>query len=706
MQSINRQLREDGVCILTFDRAGSSANIFDRETLEDLAAQISALAQPELGVKGLILISAKPAVFIAGADLRSISQMSGAQLEGFIELGQRVFSAVAALPFPKVAAIHGACVGGGYELTLACDWRVATDDKSTKIGLPETKLGILPAWGGSTRLPRLIGITGALDIILGGKTLAAKAALKRGMIDGLAPREHLLEAALPYVRRGQRHPGRSWKDAVSAPFVLAAARRKVAAKTRGHYPAVLKALEVAVRGSGFRDEKLGLAMERDAVRELVKSPVAANLIRLFFLQERARKLALPVAENDGAKAGRGVRTAAVIGAGVMGAGIAQWLSSRGVHVILRDVDAQRVAAGMGTIAKLYEAGAKRHTFTAAEARAGLERISPAPQEVPLRRCDLVIEAAVEKMEIKKSIFRRLDEISGPETILATNTSALSISELARATAHPSRVIGLHFFNPVHQMQLVEVVIAPETAPAVSARALKFVQAIGKLPVLVKDSPGFLVNRILLPAMVEAVELFAQGSDPEEIDQAMLSFGMPMGPLRLTDEVGADVALDVAETLAAAFKWMRVPPVLPKMIKNGWLGKKSGRGFYRHEKGKEAEVNPELRTLRPKGGQARHGEELAHRIVLLMINEAARCLEEKIVEGPGDIDFAMVMGTGFAPFRGGPLRYADSLGAKRIVDDLSRLAESAGPHFAPAPLLAAMAENGRTFYEDRTPPASG
>jgi 3-hydroxyacyl-CoA dehydrogenase/enoyl-CoA hydratase/3-hydroxybutyryl-CoA epimerase len=389
----------------------------------------------------------------------------------------------------------------------------------------------------------------------------------------------------------------------------------------------------------------------------------------------------------------------VIGAGVMGAGIAQWISARGGHVILRDIDANRVAAGMATVASLYASGQRRHTFTAREARAGRDRVSPAPTEVPLRQVGLVIEAAVEKMEVKKTIFRRLDELVSEDAILATNTSALSITELAAATRHPHRVVGLHFFNPVHKMQLIEVVTGRDTAPEVAQRTLRFAQAIGKLPVLVKDSPGFLVNRILIPYMIEAGVLFWEGASVQDIDEAMLDFGMPMGPLRLIDEVGADVALDVAGTLAAAFpERMRVPEILPAMIEAGLLGRKKGQGFYRHGKSGEAKPNKAVEALRPARATSPPRETLAKRMVLLLVNEAARCLEEGIVEAAADVDFAMVMGTGFAPFRGGPLRYADSVGAAQIVEDLERLTESAGAHYAPCTRLRDMARTNGRFYE--------
>jgi 3-hydroxyacyl-CoA dehydrogenase/enoyl-CoA hydratase/3-hydroxybutyryl-CoA epimerase len=695
MSNLQRQLLADGVCVLTFDRAESTANIFDRATLAELADHLTFIEKADSGVKGVILTSAKEAIFVAGADLYSVRKMNADELKEFITAGQAAFTRLAALPIPSVAAIHGVAVGGGCEVALACDWRVASPDPVTKIGLPETQLGILPAWGGCTRLPRLIGVPKALDLILGGKTLAPKHALKLGLVDELASREYLFRAALDLLKRGKRShdllhsaPVNAVVDAVIAPKV----RKATAAKTHGHYPAIEKAQEVVMQCAKDWREADSLAREREAIGELIATDSTRQLLNLFFLQERAKKMTVP-----GLEAGREksvMKSAAVIGAGIMGSGIAQWLSTRGMKVILRDVDAARVGAGLSHVAKLYAEGVKRRVFNEREARHGMELISPAPTEVPLRGVDLVIEAAVEKMEIKKTIFRRLDE-------LATNTSALSISELANATKHPSRVVGIHFFNPVHRMQLVEVVTGKETAPETAQRALRFVQKIGKLPVLVKDSPGFLVNRILLPYMIEAGTLFSQGASVEAIDGAMIDFGMPMGPLALCDEVGIDIALDVAQTLSAAFSgWMRVPEILPKMIAAGLLGKKVGKGFFVHKKDEEPVENPELAGLRSGSTAAALApDELKNRMVLLMINEAARCLDEGVAAEPADVDFAMVMGTGWAPFRGGPLRYADRLGGAQVATQLTRLAETAGPHFAPCARLADVIKHPRRFYGD-------
>ena len=693
MATIHRTIRDDGVCLLTLDRAGSSANIFDRATLEELSDELDFIESHAGTVKGLVFVSAKPSIFIAGLDLKSISEKASASdIREIIEMGQTLFNRISMLRVPTVAAIHGAAVGGGFEISLACDWRIASSDRVTKIGLPETKIGLLPAWGGSTRLPRLIGLPKALDIILAGKTPAARAALKLGMIDDIAPTENLVSFAVKKIREGKPDRSRHGlvNNPVAAKFIAKKLRPDLLRKTHGHYPAVLKALEVVTRGVS-ESVPDSLALERDAILELAQGDACRNLIRIFFLQERAKKLS--AATNS-----KPVSRAAVIGAGVMGAGIAQWLSSRGLPVLLRDVNAEQVARGMNSIARIYNDGVRRHVLSRREARDGIDRIFPAPNEAPLRQVDMVIEAAVENLELKKTIFQRLDALAGDETILATNTSALPISELADGTLKPERVLGLHFFNPVHRMQLVEVVNARRTAPEVLGRAVKFVRQIGKLPVVVKDSPGFLVNRILMPYLIEAGNLFENGAHIADIDEAMLDFGMPMGPLRLIDEVGVDVSMHVAKTLTAHFgRRLNIPLVLGRMMDAKMLGRKSGTGFYVHEKG-EARPNPGVlpfATGHSAAGVSR--DELRERMVFLMVNESARCLEEQIVSAPEDVDFAMITGTGFAPFRGGPLRYADSLGAEKIVGAMNNLVDRGAEHFAPCDLLKQMAATNKKFY---------
>ncbi len=695
MNAIQREIVDGKICVLKFDQPGTGANLFNLETLTELDGHLRDLAA-DASIQGVVFISAKERVFHAGADLHKIEKLDKSGLQHFLELGQEVFSHIASLKIPTVAAIHGVCLGGGFELALACNYRIATPDRVTKIGLPETKLGILPAWGGSTRLPRLVGVTRALKLILGGQTPAAKQALRYGMIDAIAPHELLLSAALRLITSA-RPPHRSGWQKQPFPNKLISwligsyVRAKVARETRGHYPGKLKAAEV-ILASASSSETESLARERKSLLELVETDTCRNLIRLFFMGERARK-----SEGAGFKP---VVRAAVIGAGVMGSGIAEWLASRGVRVILRDVEPRFLAKGMERIRKLF---GNRRTFTEMEARDGMDRISPATGEVPLEQVDLVIEAAVEKMEAKKHIFTALDQQASRvnKTLLATNTSALSLTEIAGATKNPGRVVGIHFFNPVHQMQLAEVVVAAQTAPETVQRALRFVQQIGKLPVVVKDSPGFLVNRILVPYLLEAGLLFEAGARTLDIDESMLDFGMPMGPLRLIDEVGVDIAADVTATLVAHFSdRFRIPVGLNKMVSAGWLGRKSGRGFYIYSgRGKMIphEGMEHLRLSRTAALLDR--SQLQLRLSLLLANEAARCLEEQIVTEAETVDFAVVMGTGFAPFRGGPLRFADAFGLSKAVDELERLTLESGPHFTPSPLLKRLATEGKHFYEN-------
>ena len=698
---VNSQVGEDGVCVLTFDRPQSSANIFDRGTLEELNDQLDLIiTNPR--INGLIINSAKDSIFIAGADIHSFISTTGAdELREMVELGQMAFNCIASMPFPTVAAIHGAALGGGLEIALACDYRVASPERATRLGLPETQLGILPAWGGATRLPHLVGLPRALDLILAGKVLNAQGARRIGLVDDLVARSRLLEIARKKIHEGKPHrsPHRLTNNLLVATVLAARLRPQLLKKTRGHYPAVIQALAVVTKGVAS-SVRHSLEREEEALLELAQTETSRNLVRVLLLQERARKRDHP--GGDLARTVKPVLRTAVVGAGIMGAGIAQWLCARELPVILRDINGEQVAKGMSLIARLLEDAVQRRALSRIESRDAWDRVLPAPNEVPLHRVDVIIEAAVEKMDLKKDIFARLAEITGPDTILATNTSALSVSEIAAATRAPERVIGLHFFNPVHRMQLVEVVVGKHTHPDVVRRALKFTQQIGKLPVVVRDSPGFLVNRVLMPYLIEAGHLFEHGARPVDIDEAMLDFGMPMGPLRLIDEVGVDVCRHVAQNFAGAFgERVAVPPVLERLLEAGWLGCKSGRGFYVHRpKGGEAKVNAGINQFRQDASAgALTRSELQQRLVLLLVNETARCLEESVVAEAADSDFGMIMGTGFAPFRGGPLRYADSTGIQTVVDAMRRLAEAGEPRFAPCPLLEAMAAEGRRFYED-------
>ncbi|MBX3737629.1 MAG: enoyl-CoA hydratase/isomerase family protein [Candidatus Didemnitutus sp.] len=701
MSNITLTFERDAIATLTFDRANSSANVFDVATLHELDTHLATL-EKRGDLKGVVLVSAKPKIFVAGADLNAFAGATVAQLGDIVDLGHRVFRRLEALKIPSVAAINGVCLGGGCELALACDWRVGSTDKSTKIGLPETQLGILPAWGGSVRLPRLIGLPQALGIILTGKQLVAQQALKVGMIDDVAHPEYLVAAARQQLAKGKRPtpaPRGAMNSALLRPFVVAKARKDVLAKTHGHYPAPLKAIDAAVGALG-QPLETGLAIEKAAFLSLVQTSECHSLMSIFHLQERAKKL--KAADADGAAIP--VKRVAVIGAGVMGAGIAQWTSSRGYPTILKDVAPDALAKGLKSAEKIYQDGVKKKKLTLAEATAALDRITPVAGDVPLASVDLVIEAAVEKLELKQKIFAQLEQRAGPQTVLATNTSALSIDAIAGGLANPTRVVGIHFFNPVHRMQLVEIVRGPRTSAAALDTALTFVKGIGKLPVLVKDSPGFLVNRILLPYMVESVRLFNEGVDAARLDRLMLDFGMPMGPLRLTDEVGLDVAQHVAVDLQNRLaKPVPINDTLVKMIEKGWLGKKSGTGFYvfPKEKGAKEAPNTQLAFLQGNGtGRAQDDATLRDRMVLVMVNEAARCLEEGVVAAPEDVDFGMIFGTGWAPFRGGPLRYADARGVADVVAQLRKLQTDVAPYFEPCAKLVDMAQSQARFYPSR------
>jgi len=673
---IRREIGDDRVCVLTFDRPESGANIFDTATMSELGEHVDAIERDN-SLRGLIITSAKKSIFIAGADLRTLlKQAQTGELHDFIAQGQRVFNRIAALKIPSVAAIHGACAGGGYEITLACDWRLASDDPATRIGLPETTLGLIPAWGGSTRLPRLIGEDNAAEVILKGKLYSASEALKTGLVDEVASREQLLDAARRLIGKGKRPTAKvpPPKGNTPVPSDPKSARAR--------------ALGIITTGTANPVDE-SLKLELDAIVDLGQTESTQNLIRNFFLAEKYKK---------GSKQFEKVAHAAIIGAGVMGAGIAQWLSSRGVTVILRDVNRELLDRGLASIEKTYGDAVKRGLMTEEKAKQGRARIVASTAPMELRDVQFVIEAASEKIDIKKEIFRELSMQAGPKTIIATNTSALPVSELANCTVSPDRVIGLHFFNPVSRMKLVEVVIAQETSDDTKEHALAFVRQIGKLPVVVRDSPGFLVNRVLFPYLLDAAELFENGVEAEKIDNALMKWGMPMGPLRLIDEIGIDVTVDIATTLEKAYgRRDRAPEILRSMRESKLLGRKSGGGFYKYQ-GREQLPNPPP----PGTGSAAASEsvakaDLAQRLMFLMVNEAARCIEEKVIESSEDADYGMILGTGFAPHRGGPLRFAEHFGLKKIVEEMNRLAQS-DEKFVPCEILKKHVRDGTKFYE--------
>src|SRR5437667_3759515 len=582
--TIRRQV-DHSLCVLTFDRPESGANIFDAATLSDLDQQLDFI-EKEDSLEGVMILSAKKSIFIAGADLKTLlHQAQTGEMHSFIAEGQRIFNRVAALKIPTCVAIHGACAGGGYEITLACDWRIASDDPATRIGLPETTLGLIPAWGGCTRLPRLIDAEKAAEVILKGKFYSAQEAKQLRLIDEIVSRDQLLDAAKKKLRDGKR-PSPSPLPRGEADGGAAGERKTSAPRASGNL-APARALEI-IRKNLPLDQSL--AAELDTIAELGGTDATQNLIRNFFLAEKYKR-------GSSKQMPEKITHAAVIGAGIMGSGIAQWLSSRRVSVILRDVGTEELTRGLANIEKIYADAAKRGMMTEEKAKEGRARIVASSAPIEMRDVQIVIEAASEKLEIKEEIFRDLSQKAPHAAMLATNTSALPISDLAAETKTPERVVGLHFFNPVSRMKLVEVVIGTETSDTAAARALGFVRQIAKLPVIVRDSPGFLVNRVLFPYLLEAAELFENGVDAQEIEEALLEWGMPMGPLRLIDEIGVDIAVDIANTLEQAYgKRDRAPKILREMQSAKMVGRKSGGGFYKYE-GKSQTPNAEIEKWR-------------------------------------------------------------------------------------------------------------
>ena len=694
----------DGLATLAFDLPGASANIFTREVMEELAERIEELAGRD-DVRCLVLLSGKPRIFIAGADIDGIAEVTdGNEAEEAARQGQRLFGRWSKLPFPTIAAVRGTCVGGGTELALASSFILLSDRADIRIGLPETKLGILPGWGGCARLPRRIGLAAALDVILGGKTLRPKKALKLGLVDALLPdaafgrevRRFAQRVMAGEKRRPRRRAAREKLlegNPLGRRLVFDQARKQVLKRTAGHYPAPLRAIEVVRAGVEGGLEK-GLDAEARAIGELAVSPVCKNLVHLFKLMEGAK--------TDGFVEGGDplpVEAGAVLGAGVMGGGIAQLLADKGLPVRLKDIGEDALAKGVAHAAGLWKKRVRRRWLTRPEAERRLALIRPTLDHAGFGGVDLVVEAVVEKLEVKRVVFAELARHVRPETILASNTSSLSIDSIAEATPGPERVVGMHFFNPVDKMPLVEVVVGEKTSPAAANTVVALCRRLGKTPVVVKNGPGFLVNRLLAFTLAEAMWLLDEGWAIPDLDRLIKGWGLPMGPCALTDEVGIDVGVEVSRVLGAAYpERLTYPDWMDRLSEGGRLGAKAGKGFYKYAKGKRTEPDPEVYDLlgiRP-GPQRGDTGGAAERVVLPMVNEAARCLKEGIVHGAGELDLAMILGTGFPPFRGGLCRWADGQGPERLADRMRQWASRLGERFAPSSAYERVVEAGG-FY---------
>ena len=655
----------DGVVVLTLDREGGSANALGREVLEELGRIVERLAiDPP---KGVVLRSGKPSSFVVGADITEFEAFAQrGEIREAIERGHRVFDALEALRCPTVVAIHGVCMGGGTELALACDHRIATNASSTRIGLPEVKLGIHPGWGGLARLPHLVGAPAAFDMMLTGRGLSAENARAIGLVDRVVDEAQLLDearklatrrASRPFGQRALAWLTNVWPVRQVLAIVL---KQQVAAKANPkHYPAPFGMIEAWRRSGGsVRDAA------RAEIRSVVKlsgTPTARNLLRVYFLQEKLK--------NIGGKDEHGIKHVHVVGAGVMGGDIAAWCALQGHTVSLQDREMKYVQPALDRAHELFAKKLKKEDRIA-EAKA---RLAADVDGARVPDADLVIEAIFENVEAKQALYAKVEPQLKPAALLATNTSSIPLTTLSEKLANKRRFVGLHYFNPVALMPLIEIVQHPEVDPAVVRRGASFARGIDKLPVPVATTPGFLVNRILVPYMLEAITIHLEGVPAPVVDKAAKRFGMPMGPIELVDTVGLDVAASVGKILSE-FLGIELPRGMDAMLAAGKRGKKDGQGLYEWKDGKP--IKPEV----PKDYRA--PDDLEDRLILPMINEAVACLAEGVVADEDLLDAGVIFGTGFAPFRGGPIQYVKDTGAGVLKAKLEVLAAKYGPRFKP------------------------
>ena len=673
-----------GVARIVIDRPGDPVNSIDVRLMEDLAAAIAAArnAKP----RGLVISSGKDGQFVAGADL---SLLRGGTSQSDIEKAsrsmQRVLNDLAALPFVTVAAINGPALGGGLEIALACDVRIAADAPNVRVGLTETRLGLIPAAGGTQRLPRLVGLPRALDMILTARQLTPKRALRAGVIDEVVHPAALLRAATEHAARdGKRTPqgGASAVERAATHFAparaiaLRQARSRTLAETKGRYPAQLAAIDAVAIGLA-KGIEAGLDAEARSFGELAIGEAGRSLTALVMLTLRQRKAAF-----EGLGKPRSIANVGVVGLGFMGSGIAQAAAASGFRVRARDRDAAAVAKGLSSIRALTTDAAKKGVFERHEATRIVERVSGGPDLAGFRNADLVIEAVFEEIATKRRVIAELEEVLKPEAVIATNTSALPIADIAGEARSPERIVGMHFFSPVHKMPLIEIVRPAAADPDAVATAVAAAIRLGKTPIVVSDGPGFYTTRVLSTMIGEAFTMLAEGESIEAIDHAMTDFGWPVGPLQLVDEVGLEVAGHAGETVAKA-RGITAPTIVNALVAEGFKGKHKGGGFYLYD-GRRRRPNPRVREIL---GPPTHpgGWDFADRLTLTFVNEAARCLDENVLRSPGEGDLGAVLGLGFPPFLGGPFRYADAY-RQRIVTFLERLVAARGDEHAPVDSL--------------------
>jgi len=693
---------QDGIAVVTLDLTDHPVNVISRAVKDEFNATFERLAA-EPGAQAVALFSGKPDNFIAGADIEEFVKLSSAaEAERLSADGHEMLSRVAAFPKPVVVGIHGACLGGGLEFALACAYRVATDHPKTQLGLPEVQLGLLPGAGGGQRLPRLIGARAALDIILAGKVERARKAFQLGIVDELVPPAILRDITLAAAKKlaggwrpRRKRPGGfvGWVldgNPLGRMLVFRMARQQVLKQTGGNYPAPLAALEAVEYGlrHGIAE---GLKREAQLFGRLAVTDVSRKLVQIFFATTQLKK-DYGVADE--------VKRLCIVGAGFMGAGIAGTaVAQAGVDVRMKDSDLPRVAKGLIAAREILDDRLKRRRITKYEHTRLIALVSGSDSYAGFGRADLVIEAVFEDLQVKQQVLREVEAATPEHAVFASNTSTIPITRIAEAAQRPERVIGMHFFSPVARMPLLEVIPGARTTPGTVSTAVAFGRRMGKTAIVVKDTPGFWINRILAPYMNEAGHILLEGVAIEEIDRLMVQWGFPVGPITLLDEVGLDVAQKASGVLHAAFGDRLVPaPVFALLVKDGRLGRKAGKGFYKYANGKNRGVDPAAYALvgvHPNGGV--RPAEILQRVVLTMLNEAARAVGEGVVRSPRDGDIGALFGFGFPPFRGGPLRHVDDLGAARVVADLERLADRCGERFSPCEVLQDQARRHGKFY---------
>jgi len=701
MSSFNLHV-ESNIATLTFDMQNSSVNLLSISIMRELETHLDAL-KDRRDIEVLLFKSAKKGIFIAGADISEINSLKDEQAAyDIVRNGQIILRKIALLPFYTIAVIDGACLGGGFELALSCNYRITTESSKTKIGLPEVNLGVLPGFGGTQNLKHLIGKQKALELILGAKMINGKKAEKLKMVDACVPQGYLDFKVDSFVKAVLNPTERKKIDAkryqptllekYGASIIYHFALKEVMKKTKGNYPSALEVIELFKQSEELPLNE-ALSLEAYAFSRLCVTDVSKNLISLYFASEQIKHDSFV----DKTVVALDINTTSVIGSGTMGGGIVWLFSKIDKTVRLKARSYKSIANSFKPIQSSYQALLKRRRLTPREVELKMGHISYTTTYNGFENIDVIVEAVVENVETKQEVYKELEEVIKDDCIIATNTSSLSVTMLSEKMKKPERFIGMHFFNPVPRMPLVEVIAGEKTSDETIATVIKLARDAGKTAILVGDCAGFLVNRLLLPYINECARMFEEGADIVHVDKTIEEFGMPMGPFILADEVGLDVGLKVSKILENAYgERMQIASILPKVIELGLLGKKNKKGFYLHEN-REKNVNTDAVSLQLHSRHF-HRSEIIDRAMLIMINEASRALEENIVKNAQELDIAMIMGTGFPPFRGGLLKYADSIGIEKVHLSLLHLQEKCGDRFEPSALIKEMAQNNTTFYK--------